>query len=134
MEEKKLQKRRPRKIASPDEFDDIVDRYIAECEEKNQPALLTGMLIALGFDSKNTFYLYMHRPEFESSVKRASMLIEHEYEKRLNSGMAPTAPIFALKNFGWTDSQKVDHTSSDGSMTPKEIVFTVVDNDAETQD
>lgn len=76
----------------------------------------------------------MHRPEFESSVKRASMLIEHEYEKRLNSGMAPTAPIFALKNFGWTDSQKVDHTSSDGSMTPKEIVFTVVDNDAETQD
>lgn len=134
MEEVKRLLRRPRIISSPEEFDACVDRYLAECEENNSPILLTGLLLALGFSSKNTFYDYMKRPEFAESAKRASLLIEYEYEKRLNSGLPPTAPIFALKNFGWTDAQKVDHTSSDGSMTPKEVVFTIVDNDSQTED
>lgn len=34
--------------------------------------------------------------------------------------------VFGLKNMGrdeWSDKQELDHTSSDGSMTPKTIEF-----------
>lgn len=122
MEEKKPVLRRPRAVSSPEEFDRRVDEYVDSCIEKKEPILLTGLILALGLTSKEGFYHYQTYPEFGDSVKRARLLVEYEYEKRLNGGSRPTGPIFALKNMGWRDNQQVDHVSTDGSMTPKESV------------
>ena len=50
---------------------------------------------------------YAQRPEFLNSVKKAKLRVEMEYEKALHS-RNPSGPIFALKNFGWTDKQDVE--------------------------
>jgi hypothetical protein len=96
---------RPRLFSSPIEFDSIVDAYILKCQNPDKPIAitLTGMVLALGFCSKDTFYEYQKYPEFTDSVKRARLLIEQEYENRLLSSSNAAASIFALKNFGWAD-------------------------------
>lgn len=99
---------RPRAIDSPETFDMLVDSYIDMCKQANEPILLTGMILSLGLTSKEGFYQYQEYPEFTDSVKRARLLVEMEYEKRLNGGNNAAAPIFALKNFGWSDKLQID--------------------------
>lgn len=104
---------RPRIITTPEEFDERVDAYITWCRANKEPVLLTGIILALGFTNKDTFYNYETYPEFFDSVKRARLLVEMEYEKRLCTLPSATGPIFALKNFGWRD--KVENEVS-GSL------------------
>ena len=125
-EKKKNPVGRPRRIKSPEEFDRLVDSYIDMCRANNEPVLLLGLVLALGFSGKDALYEYANFPEFSESVKRARALIEYEYEKRLNVNSSAAGPIFALKNFGWKDKQEVDNISSDGSMTPKAPVYKIV--------
>lgn len=96
---------RPRKISSPEEFDRLVDLYIAMCQDPEKPRAitLTGLILALGLSSRQSLDEYLNYPEFSDSVKRAKLLIEHEYENRLVVGTSAAASIFALKNFGWMD-------------------------------
>ncbi len=94
---------RPKIIKTPDEFDALVNSYLAMCRANEEPILLTGMILALGLSSKESFYHYEEYPEFYDSVKRARLLVELEYEKRLNVNSSAAGPIFALKNFGWAD-------------------------------
>jgi len=109
---------RKRLIDSPETFDMLVDTYVQMCKDSQEPILLTGLILSLGLVSKDSFYDYQKYPEFSDSVKRARMLVEMEYEKRLNVGSNAAAPIFALKNFGWSDKQEINHTSDDNSMSP----------------
>jgi hypothetical protein len=104
---------RPRAIDCPEKFDALVDGYFDLCRQNSEPILLTGMILSLGLVSKEAFYNYETYPEFSDSVKRARMLVEMEYEKRLNTASAVAAPIFALKNFGWKDKQEVALTTTD---------------------
>lgn len=93
---------RPRVIASPEEFDQRVDAYVAKCRQDDEPVTFTGMALALGFCARQSLYDYQGYPGFSDSVKRARALVENEYEKRLH-GTSPTGSIFALKNHGWRD-------------------------------
>ena len=117
---------RPRLIKSPQEFDERVDVYIEWCRMEGKPILLTGMILALGFNSKDTFYSYENYPEFTDSVKRARLLIEMEYEQRLNTANSATGPIFALKNFGWSDKQEVDLTTGGDKMNQAPTIIQLV--------
>ena len=117
---------RPRLIKSPQEFDERVDNYINWCRTQDKPVLLTGMILALGFNSKDTFYSYENYPEFSDSVKRARLLIEMEYEQRLNTFNSATGPIFALKNFGWSDKQEVDLTTGGDKMNQAPTIIQLV--------
>lgn len=108
MEEPK-QVGRPRVIKSPAEMDEKVDAYIARCRDKDAPSAitLTGMILALGLSSRESFDEYKNYEGFSDSVKRAKLIIENEYENRLVSGVPAAAPIFALKNFGWKDKTEI---------------------------
>ena len=117
---------RPRLIKSPQEFDERVDTYIDWCRAQDKPILLTGLILALGFNSKQAFYNYEDYPEFVDSVKRAKLLIEMEYEQRLNTANSATGPIFALKNFGWTDKQEVDVTTGGDKIGTAPTVIQIV--------
>jgi hypothetical protein len=104
---------RPRIIKNPEQFDMLAEEYFSECVTRNEPVLLTGLILALGLNSRAALDEYERRPEFFNSVKRAKLQVEMEYERRIG-GANPTGAIFALKNFGWRDQQQiaVDHSGS----------------------
>ncbi len=72
---------------------------------------ISGLCYFLGFESRQSFYDYDKKLEFTYTIKRARLFIEVEYEEQLNSGNTIGA-IFALKNFGWTDKQEVEHSGN----------------------
>ncbi|HEC66340.1 MAG TPA: hypothetical protein ENI23_13715 [bacterium] len=113
---------RPPKYDSPEELQEKILDYFKECPdtkttyfklkdeviEKVIPCLtISGLMLYLGFDSRQSFYAYEKKPEFSYTIKKARTFIEKTYEMQLQSGN-PTGAIFALKNFGWTDKQEIE--------------------------
>lgn len=96
---------RPPKFTDPNEFDRLVNEYLDDCVANEEPLTITGLTLHLGFCDKCSLYEYGQREGFEYSVKRARLLVENGYEKRLREG---SGVIFALKNFGWSDSQNIN--------------------------
>lgn len=111
---------RPRIIKSPKQFNELADAYFAECDAKEEPYTVTGLALGLGLSSRASLDEYEKRAGFFNSVKSAKMRVENSYEKSLRGGGHPSGPIFALKNFGWSD--RMDLTSSDKSMSPAPAV------------
>lgn len=69
---------------------------------------ISDLVIYLGFCDRASFYNYEKKKEFSHTIKRARTFIEREYETMLKHGNC-TGAIFALKNFGWKDTQEIDH-------------------------
>ena len=81
--------------------------------------------------SRSTLYLWMDQhPEFSDAVKEGMAASAIWWENRLRDVASggegnATAAIFGLKNRAaddWRDKQAHEHTSPDGSMTPKPSV------------
>lgn len=106
---------RPRKYATPEEFDAAVNAYVAERVADEKPLTWTGLALALGFACRASIDEYEKYDGFSYSVKRAKTLVEASYEERLAMGEgSPAGSIFALKNFGWKDKQGVELTGAEG--------------------
>ena len=109
---------RPLKFDSAHQINSIADNYFAECVEKEEPITITGLCIALGFTSRKVLMEYedgkydSYDPEFSNSVKCAKMRCEQYAESKIFSLKNPAGAIFALKNYGWTDKQEVEHSGS----------------------
>lgn len=103
---------RPRKYDSPEEFDAMVDNYYQHCRSTGEPITWTGLALYLGFSSRQAIDEYQKYDGFYDSVKRAKSLVEYGYERLLHAGKNAAAPIFALKNFGWTDKAEEDNKSA----------------------
>lgn len=114
---------RPRKYQIPEDFDRKVEEYYAYCKEEKEPVTWTGLALYLGFSSRQSIDEYLHYEGFSDSVKRAKALVEWHYEMRLVTSSTPTGAIFALKNFGWSDRQEIDHTTGGEKFTrqPSEL-------------
>ncbi len=83
----------------------------------SRPATITGLAYHLGFTSRQALINYEEKPEFVDTIKRAKLRIEMAYEESIH-GKNAAGPIFALKNFGWTDRQEVDQkTELSGSLS-----------------
>jgi len=76
---------------------------------------ISDLVIFLGFCDRSSFYALEKIEKFRHTIKRARTFIEREYESLLK-GNNVTGAIFALKNFGWTDTQEVKNT---GEITLK---------------
>jgi hypothetical protein len=72
---------------------------------------------------------YEEREEFVNAIKRAKTRIEHFAEKHLYGVGQVTGPIFALKNFDWSDKQQTEHS---GKVVTA-VEWQVVDPKAEGQ-
>lgn len=80
---------------------------------------ITGLALYLGFTSRQAILNYEEKPDFVDAIKKAKLRIEASYEQAIYNGNA-AGPIFALKNFGWTDKQEIDQkTEHSGSITHK---------------
>jgi len=102
---------RPRTIKSPEEFDRLVDGYVAECRMCDQKMDTVSLALYLGFNSKTSLRDYGNREGFEEfapSVKRARSIVEAGYTQlALNGGGA--GPIFLLKAvYGYEDKKTID--------------------------
>lgn len=128
-EEQKRPVGRPRLYQSPEAFDAKVDAYYHSCKETGEPITWTGLALYLGFSSRQSIDEYQEYDGFSDSVKRAKLLVEWAYEKRV-LGANAAGPIFVLKNMGWSDKQELSHSSPDGTMSPTriEIVAPNLDN------
>lgn len=112
---------RPKKIGSPEEFTRRAEKYFEGCDKIDERPTLTGLCMALGICSRQELMDYQHYPDYSDAVKAAKLYVEHCYERKLGADGVPQAGIiFALKNFGWTDQQKVEISGPD--QGPVELV------------
>lgn len=116
-----MERGRPLKWTSPQEFEAACDEYFKLREEQGKPPLWTGLAIHLGFESRQSLWEYGKREEFSLPIKRALVRVEASYEENLHNGK-PIGSIFALKNFDWKDKQEVTQ-----EITVKEPVVTQVE-------
>lgn len=109
-EEKKHEGGRPLKFSTPEEMQEKIDAYFAECEVKEKPKTMCGLALALGIDRK-TLCNYSNKDEFFHTIKEARQIVEGQNEEMLISGKgSATGIIFNLKNnFGWVDKSEVDN-------------------------
>lgn len=115
---------RPRFFQTPKDLRDAVEVYFLELEQKNQELLdsgnpqlmkkptLTKMILSIGLSSRESFKLYAnYGDDFKEVHDWAKLKIESSYEEAMASGHVQVAgAIFALKNFGWSDKQEIEHS------------------------
>ena len=91
---------------------------------KPEPPTITGLTLHLGFAHKSSLYDYAEKKEFSDHIKRGISRIEKYHEIQAAYGDKCTGNIFILKNFGWKDSQSIDHTTKGKEITSitREIV------------
>lgn len=105
---------RPRKYTKVEDMQVAIDKYFKECDENKVPYTITGLAIALGFDSRQSLLNYCNYEDdednsFLDTIKRAKTICEFDIERGLLSGKYnPTGAIFNLKNnYGWVDKQEI---------------------------
>lgn len=105
-----------------DQLSQAIESYFST-RDKDNPPTISGLALHLGFVSRQSFYDYEKNPAHSYTIKRARLAIEDCYEQRLHASN-PTGAIFALKNFGWKDTQEI--TGKDGGPLVSSVVFEIV--------
>jgi len=96
---------------TPEAMQAAINLYFDECKAQDEPVTITGLALALGFNSRQALINYEnYSKEFHDTVKSAKLRVENAYEKRLihrgNGG-----DVFALKQFDWTDRQDINQNN-----------------------
>lgn len=103
----KKSKGRPQLFKTPEDMQKSIDDYYTNCIDNDVPLTITGVALALGFESRQSFYDYEKMSDFSYTIKRTRMYIENAYEMALQSKHT-TGAIFALKNLGWSDKTETE--------------------------
>ena len=84
-----------------------IEEYFDTTEPKFQTR--AGLCIFLGIN-KATFHHYKNSDKegFADAIEWACTRLEAKYEYDLNTKANVTAPIFALKQYGWRENQDVE--------------------------
>ena len=105
---------RPRKYTDLEVFQKKIDEYFELCKTLKILPEVTELAVALGFTSRQQVLDYEGRPEFSDAVKKAKLMIECAWARRLTEPY-PTGAIFYLKNNAkWRDLQDVNLGNQDG--------------------
>ena len=96
---------------------------------KPEPPTITGLTLHLGFAHKSSLYDYAEKKEFSDYIKRGISRIEKYHEIQTAYGDKCTGNIFILKNFGWKDSQSIDHTTKGDKVQVTTIAFKSYEKD-----
>ncbi|MCD8740393.1 DNA-packaging protein [Mucilaginibacter roseus] len=101
----------PIKFNSSSAFQQRVDAYFDQFNNhdkvtvnKTEVPTFCGLLLYLGFNSREEFIVYEQSGRFNQAAKRARLQIEAEYEKRLHLSSS-TGAVFALRTLGWGGDQ-----------------------------
>jgi hypothetical protein len=101
------------KYNTREEFSAVVDKYL---DENEGSLTITGLSLALGFRSGDAMcrYAKIDNGKFADIVELARSRVEHEIETKLVTAAHrnPSGLIFWLKNHGWTDQVKLEHSGT----------------------
>ena len=118
---------KPKVVETPERFTELAEEYISKCEDNDKTMTITGLALHLGFASIQSIHDYAKYDGFEFAVKRARLYIEHSYELKL-SGNNVAGPIFALKQFGWSDKQELALSGNVSHKDESEAVLLALKN------
>ena len=128
-EEKKIG--RPPRYKTVKEMQDKIDEYFNECNGKvltddegqpffdkygrpiivdTKPPTITGLALALGFNSRQTLLNYQGKDAFVDTIMRAKSRVEQYTEERLFDKDGANGAKFSLSNNfeGWKEKQQID--------------------------
>jgi len=132
---------RPPVFNDPNDIVNKFTEYIKYCIDSQVMPTVTGTALYLGFSSRQSFYDYEKCKEFSYAMKRIRLYLEHLLENGLYKSINPTAFIFGLKNFGWTDTKQITHTGKvehilgkSQIVPPDEIILERINNNPELSD
>jgi hypothetical protein len=114
---------RPRKWTDAEQIYAVADQYFNECVEKKTPLTITGLCQALG-TTRQTMMDYLNNVSGSVSInhtgvesadildalKHVKARCERYAEEHGFSARNPAFAIFALKNYGWKDTQTIETT------------------------
>lgn len=112
---------RPRILATPEEALERGMNYFADCDERKEPYLVTGLALALGFCDRHQMSDYEARPEYSHTIKQLRAIVESDYERRQD-----IKSIFVMKNLGWSDRQDVQLSGVNGGPIQLDSRFEIV--------
>ena len=122
---------RPPKYKSAEEIQKMIDKYFKECEGKPllddegnvltdkhgnpvmlgmKPPTVTGLALALGFNSRQALLNYQGKEEFNDTITRAKAYVECYAEERLFDKDGANGAKFSLANNfdGWKEKQAIE--------------------------
>lgn len=132
---------RPRKYNNAEEMQTIIDKYFKDCEGemlinketgeiiydkygqpvwiKVKPPTVTGLALALGFNSRTTLLNYQDEIEFMNTVTRAKARVEAYAESRLFDKDGANGAKFSLANNfrDWKDKQEIESKNTNYNYT-----------------
>lgn len=119
---------RPPMYASVELMQEVIDAYFEECKSswldevaKPQHPTITGLALALGFNSRQSLLNYEDKPQFVDTVKKAKTRVEAYIEQNLYGGQV-TGLIFNLKNnFNWRDQTDLNLTGKLDTISDEQI-------------
>lgn len=118
---------RPRKYATPQDLIDRAQEYLDSCYDENgvlvYPITITGMCNYLGitrddlltYETGNLVSLMADKGDadaFRDTVKRIKAVCHEFVETHGYLARNPAFAIFCLKNYGWSDTLKIEQTVS----------------------
>ena len=122
---------RPPAYKSKEEIQEKIDAYFEECKgkplldsdgnvcfDKNgqvimygaRPLTITGLALALGFNSRQSLLNYQEKDEFMDTIMRAKAQVERYAEERLYDKDGANGAKFSLANNfeGWREKQSIE--------------------------
>ena len=122
---------RPPMYNTKEEMQEKIDAYFKECEgtpivddegnvfrDKNgvpimkgaKPLTITGLALALGFNSRQALLNYQGKEEFYDTITRAKAVVEQYAEERLFDKDGANGAKFSLSNnfAGWREKQQIE--------------------------
>lgn len=99
---------RPLKFNSPEQVQELIDKYFLECKTEQKPPTVTGLALALG-TYRDVLIRYENKnDEYYNVIKTAKEKCQSFAEEQLYCGKNAAGTIFALKNnWKWRDEQTV---------------------------
>lgn len=122
---------RPPAFTSVEEMQKLIDKYFEDCDGKvlldkngnpvrnkvgkiirddRRPYTVTGLALALGFNSRTSLLNYEGKEEFVNTILRAKARVERYAEERLYDNNGANGAKFSLANNfkGWTEKQTIE--------------------------
>ena len=122
---------RPLMYKTKEEIQEKIDAYFEECKGRplvdedgcvmtdksgspiiidSKPLTITGLALALGFNSRQALLNYQGRKEFNDTITRAKTRVEQYAEERLFDKDGANGAKFSLANNfeGWKEKQQIE--------------------------
>lgn len=88
----------------------MTDKYGEPILLGSKPLTVTGLALALGFNSRQALLNYQGRKEFNDTITRAKAMVEQYAEERLFDKDGANGAKFSLANNfeGWKEKQQIE--------------------------